>query len=71
MTTKRRRTSIVQAADGKDKAHKAVIPPIYMSSTYEIDGLEQKAPYEYSRTRNPSRDDLAEAVTELEGGIGT
>ena len=71
MTTKRRRTSIVQAAVGKDKAHKAVIPPIYLSSTYEIDGLEQKAPYEYSRTRNPSRDDLAEAVTELEGGIGT
>ena len=71
MTTKRRRTSVVQAAVGTDKAHKAVMPPIYMSTTFEIDGLEQKAPYEYSRTRNPSRDDLADAITELEGGIGT
>ena len=71
MTIKRRRTSIVQAAVGKDKAHKSVMPPIYLSSTFEIDGLEEKAPYEYSRTRNPSRDDLANAITELEGGLGT
>jgi len=68
---KRRRTSIVQAALGADKAHHAVIPPIYLSSTFEIDGLEHKAPYEYSRTRNPTRDDLANAITELEGGLGT
>lgn len=68
---KRRRTSIVQAGIGTDKAHKAVMPPIYLTSTFEIDGLGKKAPYEYSRTRNPTRDELANAVTALEGGIGT
>ncbi len=67
----RKRTKIVQAGVGTDKAHKSVMPPIYMSSTFEIDGLNKKSPYEYSRTRNPTRDVLADALTELEGGIGT
>lgn len=67
----RKRTNIIQAGVGTDSAHKAVMPPIYMSSTFEIEGLNQKAPYEYSRTRNPTRDVLAEAITELEGGEGT
>ncbi len=70
MTEKRRRTSIVQAAVGTDKAYKAVMPPLYMSSTFEISGLEQKAPYEYSRTRNPTRDELAHAMSQLEHGVG-
>ena len=68
--TKHRRTKIVQAGIGKDKGHKAVIPPIYLSSTYEMDELGKKADYEYSRTRNPTRDDLSNALTELEGGVG-
>ncbi|MGH1375622.1 MAG: cystathionine gamma-synthase [Alphaproteobacteria bacterium] len=70
MTEKRRRTSIVQAALGSDKAYKAMMPPLYMSSTFEIGGLEQKAPYEYSRTRNPTRDGLADAMSQLEQGVG-
>lgn len=67
----KKRTKIIQAGIGTDSAHKSVMPPIYMSSTFEMDGLNQKAGYEYSRTRNPTRDVLAEALTELEGGIGT
>lgn len=67
----RKRTNVIQAGIGGDKAYKAVIPPLYMSSTFEIDGLGQKSRYEYSRTRNPTRDVLAEAMTELEGGIGS
>lgn len=67
----RKRTKIIQAGVGKDTAHKSVMPPIYMSSTFEIEGLGEKAPYEYSRTRNPTRDVLADALSELEGGVGT
>ncbi len=66
----RRRTKVVQAGIGADPAHHAVIPPLYFSSTYEIPGIGEHLPYEYSRTRNPSRDMLAEAVTKLEEGLG-
>ncbi len=67
---KHRNTSAIQAGLSKDTAHKAVIPPIYLSSTFEIDGIGKRLPYEYSRTKNPTRDLLAEAITELECGLG-
>jgi len=46
------------------------MPPLYLSSTYKIDGIDKRQPYEYSRTSNPTRDVLANALAELEGGIG-
>ncbi|GJL84263.1 MAG: cystathionine gamma-synthase [Micavibrio sp.] len=64
----KRRTTIVQAGIGSDPAYHDVIPPLHLSSTFKIDGIEKKGPYEYSRTRNPTRDILAEAITTLEGG---
>ncbi len=69
--SKHKRTALIQAGIAKDAAHKSIIPPIYLSSTFEIDGIGQHLPYEYSRTKNPSRDDLAHAITALEGGLGT
>ncbi|MCB1782354.1 MAG: cystathionine gamma-synthase [Alphaproteobacteria bacterium] len=65
-----RRTNAVQAGIGSDPAYHAVMPPLYMSSTFAIDGIGHKPAYEYSRTRNPTRDDLAQALAELEGGVG-
>jgi cystathionine gamma-synthase len=67
----RRRTTAVRASVGTDPAHHAVMPPLYLSSTFQIDGLDQRGAYEYSRTRNPTRDALGDALAELEGGIGT
>lgn len=67
---KYRRTRLVQAGIATDPAYSAVIPPLYLSSTFRIDGIDERGPYEYSRTRNPTRDLLAEALAELEGGIG-
>lgn len=68
--TKRRRTSIVRAGVGTDPAYHSVMPPLYLSSTFQIDGLDKRGDYEYSRTRNPTRDELSGALAELEGGIG-
>ncbi|MEZ5815011.1 MAG: PLP-dependent transferase [Alphaproteobacteria bacterium] len=68
--TKRRRTKAVRAGVGTDPAYGSVMPPLYLSSTFQIDGLESRGNYEYSRTRNPTRDELAGALAELEGGIG-
>lgn len=67
---RRRRTAAVQAGVGTDTSHQAVMPPLYLSSTFKIDGIDKRQPYEYSRTRNPSRDVLSEALTELEEGVG-
>ncbi len=63
------KTTIVQAGIGEDVAHHSIIPPLYMSSTFEQAGIEDKGTYEYSRTRNPTRDLLAEALAEIEHGV--
>lgn len=71
MTIKpRRRTIAVQAGIGNDPAHHAIVPPLYLSSTFEIEGIGQHRPYEYSRTKNPTRDELAKVICELEQGYG-
>ncbi|MCB9982419.1 MAG: cystathionine gamma-synthase [Rhodospirillales bacterium] len=67
---KRRRTKAVRAGIGTDPAYGSVMPPLYLSSTFQIDGLDKRGSYEYSRTRNPTRDELANALADLEGGIG-
>lgn len=53
-----------------DKAFRAVAPPLYLASSYAFGGFEQAGTYEYGRTRNPTRDQLAETLAALEGGAG-
>lgn len=48
----------------------AVVPPIHLSSTYAFKGFGDKRKYDYSRSGNPTRDLLAEALNDLEGGAG-
>jgi cystathionine gamma-synthase len=48
----------------------AVVPPIHLSSTYAFRGFGDKRKYDYSRSGNPTRDLLAEALADLEGGVG-
>ena len=53
-----------------DSAHGAVMPPLYLSSNYSFAGFAQKRRYDYTRSGNPTRDVLASALAELEGGAG-
>lgn len=53
-----------------DPAHGAVMPPLHLSSNFSFDGLEGKRRYDYTRSGNPTRDVLAGALAELEGGCG-
>ena len=53
-----------------DEQHGAVIPPLYMSSNFSFEGFGQPREYDYTRSGNPTRDQLAEAVAALEGGAG-
>lgn len=46
----------------------AVMPPIYLSSTYAQPAPGEHTGYEYGRSGNPSRAALEKALAELEGG---
>ena len=63
-------TRTVRAALETDTQHGAVVPPIHLTSTFAFVGYGQKRGYDYSRSGNPTRDALAGAVADLEGGTG-
>jgi cystathionine gamma-synthase len=67
-----RRPQTIAAAHGvaRDATFGAVAPPLHLSSSYAFEGFELPRAHEYSRTSNPTRDQLAEALTLLEGGAG-
>ena len=72
MTRKRRQeTAAVRSGIESDTQHGAVVPPIHLSATYSFIGLDQRRMYDYSRSGNPTRDLLGDALAELEGGCGT
>jgi cystathionine gamma-synthase len=62
-------TQSVRSGLESDLHHGAVVPPISLSSNYTFDGLNGKRKYDYSRSGNPTRDLLAEAIADLEGGV--
>jgi cystathionine gamma-synthase len=65
-----RTTAAVRAGIDRDTAHGAVTPPIVLSSNFSFDGFGNKRQYDYTRSGNPTRDLLGEALAELEGGAG-
>ena len=64
-------TRAVRASLETDEQHGAVIPPLFLSSNYTFAGFDEKREYDYTRSGNPTRDALADALTELEGGAGS
>ncbi|BBN83021.1 O-succinylhomoserine (thiol)-lyase [Pseudoalteromonas sp. A25] len=51
-----------------DKHHGAVVPPLYLSTTYSFADFDTKRAYDYGRSGNPNRDTLAQTLAQLEGG---
>ncbi|MDE2406568.1 MAG: cystathionine gamma-synthase [Xanthomonadaceae bacterium] len=68
--TRRAATRAVRAGIDRDVAFGAVTPPLVLSSTFSFAGFNQKRSYDYTRCGNPTRDLLAEALADLEGGAG-
>ena len=64
------KTRAVRAALDTDTQFGAVVPPIHLTSTFSFAGYGEKRAYDYSRSGNPTRDALAGALAELEGGAG-
>jgi cystathionine gamma-synthase len=66
-------TRAIHAGQKPDPRTGAVIVPIYQTSTYAQDGVggTREGDYEYSRTANPTRTALEQALAALEGGSHT
>ncbi len=71
MTDISRLTRAVRAGIEIDPAHGSVTPPLYMSSTYAFAGFGEPRTYDYTRSGNPTRDILGEALATLERGVGS
>ena len=63
-------TRAVRAGLECDDRTGAVVPPIHLSATYAFRGYGEKRAYDYSRSGNPTRDLLGNALADLEGGAG-
>jgi len=65
-----RATRAVRTAIESDTQHGAVVPPLHLSSNYAFAGFGKKREYDYTRSGNPTRDALGEALATLEEGAG-
>ncbi len=61
-------TLAIHAGQRPDPTTGAVMTPVYFTSTYVQDGPGEHKGFEYSRTRNPTRDALQGCLAALEGG---
>lgn len=61
-------TRAIHIGQEPDSLTGAVIPPIYLTSTYAQDYPGKNKGYEYSRTKNPTRDALEKSLASLEDG---
>src|SRR5262249_19856998 len=64
-------TILATAGINDDSAFGAVVPPLYLSSNYTFAGYAEPRSYDYSRSGNPTRDQLASALAALERGAGS
>ena len=63
-------TNAVRAGIDRDTAFGAVTPPLVLSSNFSFAAFGEKRQYDYTRSGNPTRDLLGEALADLEGGAG-
>ena len=63
-------TRAVRAGLESDAQYGSVVPPIYLSTNFAFEGYRKPRRYDYTRSGNPTRDQLAGALADLEGGAG-
>ncbi|MDQ1543468.1 MAG: cystathionine gamma-synthase [Actinomycetota bacterium] len=62
-------TRAIHSGQDFDPTTGAVVPPVYLTSTFVQDGIGGfRGGYEYGRGGNPTRDSLQELLASLEGG---
>jgi len=63
-------TRTVRAGIECDDASGCVVPPLHLTSTFAFRAFGEKRTYDYTRSGNPTRDLLGQALAELEHGAG-
>lgn len=63
-------TISVRGYSGGDKVTGAISYPIYQSATFKHPELNKSTGYDYSRTNNPTREEVERTLSLLENGIG-
>ena len=63
-------TRSVRAGLESDAQYGSVVPPIYLSTNFAFEGFRKPRKYDYTRSGNPTRDQLAAAIADLEEGAG-
>ncbi|MEQ8206564.1 MAG: cystathionine gamma-synthase, partial [Woeseia sp.] len=63
-------TRAVRAAIETDTQHGAIVPPLHLSTNFSFAAFGEKRQYDYTRSGNPTRDALADALCQLEDGAG-
>jgi cystathionine beta-lyase/cystathionine gamma-synthase len=61
-------TRAIHAGQEADPSTGATIPPLYLSTTYTQRASGEHLGYDYSRSGNPTRDNLESSLASLEGG---
>ena len=61
-------TRVIHAGQSPDPTTGAVMTPIYATSTYVQESPGKHKGFEYSRTRNPTREALEKCIADLESG---
>lgn len=61
-------TALAHAGVRRDPHTGSVTVPIYQTATFQHPALGQSTGYDYSRTKNPTREALEDALAQLEGG---
>lgn len=61
-------TKLAQLGNRSETATGTVSPPVYFSTAYRHNGIGQSTGYDYSRSGNPTRQLLEQAIAELEDG---
>src|ERR1700726_1520043 len=63
-------TRSVRAGLESNAQHGSVVPPIYLSTNFAFERYRKPRKYDYTRSGNPTRDQLGNALADLEGGAG-
>ncbi|MDR3671078.1 MAG: PLP-dependent aspartate aminotransferase family protein [Holophaga sp.] len=63
-------TQCIHAGSLPDPAFGAVAPPIYQTSTFAFSDIRSNGGFDYTRSGNPTRERLEDAIALLEGGSG-
>ncbi|MBJ7609533.1 MAG: cystathionine gamma-synthase [Candidatus Dormibacteraeota bacterium] len=61
-------TRAVHVGQGPDLATGAVVQPIHLATTFAQEGIGNHGGFEYSRSNNPTREQLETCLASLEGG---